>query len=416
MADRPRVVILGCGFGGMGASHSLRDVAADVTLLDKNDYHTFQPLLYQVATATLEPETVGHSIRELVHDHSNFRFHQTTVTGVNLADRTVEVEDMPPIPYDYLIAALGARVNFFGVEGAQEHSFPLYTLKDAVQLKNHVLRAFEEADKNPDLTDHGALNIVIVGGGPTGVETAGALAELFSMDFVDDFPDLPVNEGRIILVDGAPAVLHAFNDDLRAYAKDALEQRGVELRLGQHVTSVGPESVTLQSGEQIKTRTVIWAGGLQASPLAKWLGIEPGRGGRVPVRADLSLDGHPEVFVVGDVAQAEDSETHEVLPQLGAVALQAGKSAGRNVLNCIEGKPTEPFHYRDKGFMATIGRGAAVAQMPFGVSLRGTMAWLAWGSVHLALLTGWESRMATVIDWFWDLFQREHGKRIHVEE
>jgi NADH dehydrogenase len=416
MSDRAKVVILGCGFGGLGAGHGLRKASADVTLIDKNDYHTFQPLLYQVATASLEPETVGYSIRELIHGHDNFRFHQATVTEIDMLRKVVEAEGVPPIPYDYLVLALGAQVNFFGVPGAAEHTFPLYTLQDALRLKRHILEVFEAADNNPKLVEHGTLNVVVIGGGATGVETAGALAELFSMDFVKDYPDLPINQGNIFLVDGESALLRGFKDSLQSYAKEALETRGVQVRLGERVAAVGSERVTLQSGEEIRARTTVWAGGLQANPLAKLLGIELGHGGRVPVTVDLSLEGHPEVFVVGDVAQARDQNSEEILPQLGAVALQAGQHAGKNIDNRIAGKPTTPFHYNDKGTMATIGHGAAVAQMPLGVSLTGSMAWLAWGAVHLVLLTGWESRMAVMVDWFWELFRREHGKRIRVED
>lgn len=416
MIDRPRVVILGCGFGGMGACHSLKKAEAEITLLDKNDYHTFQPLLYQVATATLEPEVVGHPIRDLINDHDHFRFHQTNVTGVDLSKRLVQADDLDPIAYDYLVLALGAQVNFFGVPGAEEHALPLYTMRDAVRLKKHVLQVFEETDKKPQLAAEGSLNVVIIGGGPTGVETAGALAELFNMDFVKDYPNLPVSDARIILVDGGKALLRAFKEGLQAYTRESLEKRGVEVRLGEHVTHVGPESVTLESGTVIQTHTVIWAGGLQASPLASLLDVELGHGGRVPVGPDLSLKDHPEVFVIGDIAEAMDAKTGHALPQLGAVALQAGKHAGKNIQCGINGKETMPFRYHDKGFMATIGRGSAVAQMPSGMTLKGTTAWLAWGSIHLALLTGWESRITATVDWFWDLFQREHGERMHIDE
>ena len=416
MSNRVKVVVLGCGFGGLGVCHSLRRADADITLLDKHDYHTFQPLLYQVASASLEPEVVGHPIRDLLRDHDNFRFHQTTVTGIDLSQKQVSAEGMATIPYDYLVIALGTQVNYFGVEGASEHAFPLYTLPDAVRLKSHLLQLLEAADKDPKLVETGSLNIVVVGGGPTGVETAGAMAELFSMDFVKDYPNLPVSEGRVILVEGGTSLLGPFKEGLRSYAKEELEKRGVEVRLNDRVTGVASENVTLHSGEQIKSRTVIWAGGLQVNPVAKLLGVELGRGGRVPVKPDLSLEEHPEVFVVGDIAAARGDEPDEILPQLGSVAMQAGRHAGKNVLHGLSGEETTPFHYQDKGFMATIGRGAAVAQMPFGVTLKGTTAWLAWGSIHLALLTGWENRIKATIDWFWDSFQREHASRIDIED
>jgi NADH dehydrogenase len=416
MTDRPKVVILGCGFGGLGASQGLKQAAADVTVLDQNDYHSFQPLLYQVATASLEPETVGHPIRALLQDHDHFRFHRTRVKGIDLAHRVVDAEGMTPIAYDYLIIALGAQVNFFGVPGAAEHAFPLYTLTDAVRLKKHLLRLFETADKHPGSIEQGALSLVVVGGGATGVETAGAMAELFSMDFAKDYPDLPASQWKITLVDGESTLLNGFNEGLQSYAGEALEKRGVELRLGERVAAIDAAGVALQSGARIDAGTVIWAGGLQASPAAKLLGIGLGHGGRVPVDADLSLAGHPEVFVIGDLAEAKDCRTDRILPQLAAVALQAGRHAAENVGERMAGRPTTPFEYHDKGTMATVGRGAAIAQLPHGVSLKGPMAWLAWGSVHLATLTGGDSRAATMVDWFWDLFRREHGKRIDIED
>ena len=371
MSNRAKVVVLGCGFGGLGAGHSLRKADADITLLDKNDYHTFQPLLYQVASASLEPEVVGHSIRDLIRDHDNFHFHQTTVTGIDLSQKLISAEGMvEAISYDYLVVAPGTNVNYFGVQGAAEHAFPLYTLSNAVRIKNHLLQLLEAADKNPQLVETGSLNVIVVGGGPTGVETAGAMAELFRMDFVKDYPNLPVDQAKITLVEGGDCLLRPFKEGLQSYAKKELEKRGVEVRLNDLVTDVGPEKVTLRSGPQINARTVIWAGGLQVNPLVNMLGVELGRGRRVPVRPDSSLEAHPEVFVVGDIAGARDGQEDEVLPQLGSVAMQAGRHTGKNILHLLAGKETTPFHYQDKGFMATIGRGAAVAQMPFGVTLK----------------------------------------------
>jgi NADH dehydrogenase len=242
------------------------------------------------------------------------------------------------------------------------------------------------------------------------------MAELFRMDFVKDYPNLPVSQAKIILVDGGTSLLSPFKEGLQSYAKEELEKRGVEVRLNTSVTGVGTENVTLESGPPINSQTVIWAGGLKVNPFANLLGVELGRGGRVPVRPDSSLAEHPEVFVVGDMAGAKDDETEEILPQLGSVAMQAGRHVGENVLHRIAGEKTTSFHYLDKGFMATIGRGAAVAQMPFGVTMKGTVAWLAWGSIHLALLTGWENRIKTTVDWFWNEFQREHASRIDIEE
>lgn len=415
MSDRPHVVILGCGFGGVGACHRLVKAPVDITLIDKNDYHTFQPLIYQVATAELDASTVGYPIRDLLHKHENVRFHKAAVSGVDLAKKTVQLDGAAPLNYDYLIVGLGAQVNFFGVPGAAEHAYPLYTIEHAVRLKKHILEVLEAADKDPKLVSDGALNIVVVGGGPTGVETAGALTDLFSVEFSQDYPNLPIDKARIIIVDAGPALLGPFKKPLQEYTKQAVEALGVELHMQNQVVEVTPEHAILKSGETIPAHTVIWAAGLQANPVAKSLGIELGRGGRIPVEADLSLPGHPEVFVVGDISQATDAKTGQVLPQLGSVGIQAGTQAGANILELIAGKPTTPFHYRNKGTMATIGRNAAVAELPGGITLTGELAWLAWGAVHLALLTGTESRASALVDWSWELFTHQRSKRIAID-
>jgi NADH:quinone reductase (non-electrogenic) len=415
MGDRPRVVIVGCGFAGLGAVHQLRNAPVDVTLVDKNDYHTFQPLLYQVATAELDASTVGYPIRDVLHKYDNLCFHKAAVTGVDLDKKQVQAEGIEPLAYDYLVVGLGALVNFFGVPGAAEHAMPLYTLEHAVRLKKHLLAMLEAADKNPALIDQGTLNVVIVGAGPTGVETAGALTDLFSIDFAEDYPNLPIDKFRIILVDGGPNVLHPFKEKLQDYTHKTLEKLGVELRLGEHVVEVTDKSATLKSGDVIETQTLIWAGGLHANPLAESLGKELDRGGRVPVGPDLSLPGHPEAFAAGDIAQMTDAKTGKVLPQRGSVALQAGTHAGTNVARLVAGKSTEPFAYHDKGTMATIGRGSAVAELPRGVELTGEVAWLMWGAVHLALLTGAESRASVMVDWTWSLFTHDRGKRIDID-
>jgi NADH:quinone reductase (non-electrogenic) len=231
--DRPRVLILGGGFGGLGAAQKLKDAAAEVVLIDRHDYHTFQPLLYQLATGLLEINTVGHSLRDLLNEQENTRVHQATVTAIDLDAREVRFDDLKPLTYDYLVLGLGAVVNFFGTQGAVEHAFPMYTLPDAVRLKDHVLHRWEEADRHPELVDDGALNIVVVGGGPTGVESAGAIAELYRGDFAKDYPNLPQHEARVILVEAGPEIFAMFKDDIRAYTVKALEKRTVEVLVGQ---------------------------------------------------------------------------------------------------------------------------------------------------------------------------------------
>jgi len=414
MVDLPRIVILGGGFAGLGAAEKLKHVNAEIVLVDKHDYHTFQPMLYQAATDLIGAEEVGHPLRDVLRDHTHMTVHGATVTGVDLANRQVQLQEMAPLSYDYLVLALGATVNFFGVTGADEHAFPLYTLPDAVRLKDHILKKWEAADKDPSLVADGALNVVIVGGGPTGVESAGAIIELYRGNFVEDYPNLPAKDASVILVEFAPALLGMFKKDIQTYTKETLEKRGVEVRLGDGVVEITPTRVTLKSGEVLKAHTLVWGAGLQANPLVHSLGVPLEKGGRVPVGPDLSLAGHPELFVVGDVAWITDAKTQQVLPQLGGVALQSGEHAGESIARRLEGKNIEPFKYFDKGTMATIGRGAAVLQMG-SHTMKGKMAALAWGAVHLALLTGGDSRTKTMVDWGWAAFTRKRTDRITVD-
>ena len=330
-ADRPRVLILGGGFGGIGAARKLKKADADVVLVDKHDYHTFQPMLYQVATDLLDASEVAHPLRDLFHDQPNAAVHNAGVKSIDLDKREVDFEEMEPLSYDYLVLALGAQVSYFGVEGAPEHAFPMYTLNDAIRLKEHVLRKWEAADRDPALIEEGALHIAVVGGGPTGVESVGALAELYRSDFAKDYPSLPVEEAKLTLLEAGPTLFSMFDSDLQEYAKEALEKRAVEVRLGEIVTSVTPTTVKLKSGAELKTHTLVWGAGLQANPITESLGLELQKGNRIPVTPDLSLGTHPEVMAVGDVAWITDSKTDEVLPQLGSVALQAGERAGENL-------------------------------------------------------------------------------------
>ena len=414
-AARPTIVILGGGFGGLGAARKLKDADVDIVIVDEHDYHTFQPLLYQVATDLLETTAVGHPLRDLFHDQQNVDFHQTTVTGVDLVERKVQLKDMDPLAYDHLVIGVGAKVNFFGTEGAAENAFPMYTLADAVRVREHVLRKWEATDKDHSLMEDGALNIVVVGGGPTGVESAGALAELYRSVFSEDYRGLPQDHAEIFLVEAAEELFTMFKPSLRSYAKKSLEKLGVEVMTGEMVASVAPTRVTLKSGKVLKAHTLIWGAGLQANPLAKSLGIELQRGNRVGVEPDLSLAGHPDVYVVGDIAAITDAKTSQVLPQLGSVALQSGEWAGENIARRIAGEETKPFEYNDKGTMAMIGRGYGVVQFAGGRTLRGKMAFLSWGAVHLALLSTGEDRSKAVTDWAWAALDHKRPTRITVD-
>jgi NADH dehydrogenase len=327
---RPRVLVLGGGFAGIGAAKKLEDADVDVVLVDRHDFHTFQPLLYQLATGLLETTAVGHSIRDLLKHQDNATVHKAPVAAIDLQAREVQFDGLAPETYDYLVLALGAEVNFFGTEGAAEHAFPMYTLQDAVRLKDHVLARWEAADKDAGLVDDGALAVVVVGGGPTGVETAGALAELYRSNFVSDYPDLPQEKARIVLVEAGEDIFAMFEPSVREYARDALEQRTVEVRTGPSVQSVSPTRVTLASGEVIPAHTLVWGAGLQGRTLVQTLGVDLERGNRIGVGPDLELPGHPEVYVVGDIAAITDSKTGRVLPQLGSVALQVRRARGRD--------------------------------------------------------------------------------------
>jgi NADH dehydrogenase len=413
-ATRPRVLILGGGFAGVGATQKLAKADADVVLVDRHDYHTFQPLLYQLATGLLEQTAVGHSLRDLV-EGENTTVHQAAVTAVDLDAREARFDGLEPIAYDYLVFALGAEVNFFGTEGAGEHAFPMYTLPNAVHLKDHLLERWEAADREPSLVDDGALNIVVVGGGPTGVETAGAVAELYRADFAKDYSSVAQEQARVILVEAGPELFSMFKPKLRAYAAKALTDRTVEVKTGALVASVSPTRITLKSGEELKAHTLVWGAGLQGNRLVQTLGLELERGNRIGVGPDLTLPDRPEVFVLGDAAAIVDEKTTQVLPQLGSVALQSGEHAGETIARRIAGKQTKPFKYRDKGTMAMIGRRAAVVQMLGGRTMTGTKAQAAWAAVHLALLPTNEDRAKAVVDWAGSAFTHQRVGRITVE-
>ena len=409
------MLVLGGGFGGIGAAKKLAKTPVDVVVVDRHDYHTFQPLLYQLATGLLEQPAVGHSIRDLFDKQDNVRVHEDSVVSIDLDAREARFDELAPQSYDYLVLALGAEVNFFGVEGAAEHGFPLYTLPDAVRLKDHVLERWEAADRDPSLVDDGALNVVVVGGGPTGVETAGALAELYNGVFKKDYPDVAPGTAKVTLVEASPEIFSMFKPNIQEYAKEALTKRGVEVRTGEVVASVTPKRVTLKSGDEIPAHTLVWGAGLQGNELVQSLGVELERGNRLGVDEQLRLPSHPEVFVVGDVAAITDAKTEQVLPQLGSVALQSGEHVGETIRRVVGGKEAEPFKYKDKGTMAMIGRGSAVVQMLGGRTMKGAKAQLAWGTVHLALLPTNEDRAKAVVDWAGAAMTHQRTGRIRVE-
>ena len=413
MSSTRHVAIVGAGFGGLGVAEQLGHVPVEVTLIDRHNYHTFQPLLYQVATSLLNAEDVGAPVRGMFRHQDNVTFRMATVTGVDAAGQKIQLEDGKQIPYDYLVLAGGATVNYFNTSGAAEHAFPLYTLANAIKLRNRILERFEAADPNRALIEDGALNFVIVGAGPTGVETAGALSDLFYNLLPRDYHDLATEKARVILVEMGKEVLAPFKDNLRTYAKQELEQRRVEVRLEQAVAEVGGTFVRLKSGEEIKAHTLIWAAGVRANPLADMLGSPQGRGGRIKLNPDLSVPDHPEIFVVGDMGEV--ASDGKVLPQLGSVAMQSGEHVGRQIARRLHGDPGQPFKYWDKGFMATIGRGSAVVEFPNKRTLDGPLAYFAWLGVHLALLSGIRNRIETLWNWGWSALTHDRAARIIIE-
>ena len=410
-----RVVIIGAGFGGLSCAKELAGAPAQVTLVDQRNFHTFQPLLYQVATSGLNAADVAYSVRGIFQRQDNVDFRQARVTGVDWGRKRLELDDgdQHELPFDRLVVAAGATAAFFGIDGAAEHSFPLYTLADSIALRNHVLGRFEAADADPSLIEDGALTFVIVGGGPTGVEVAGALAELFAMVLRKDFRHLDVSKARIILVEMADHLLGPFKPRSQRHARDTLIARGVEVRTGETVQQVTPTRVVLAGGGELRSHTLVWAAGVRANPLADALGVETTRGGRIVVGPDLRIVGHPDAFAVGDVAAIADGRDG-VLPMLAQVAIQSGRHAAREMVRSWRGAAPKRFRYFDKGIMATIGRNAAVAELPGGLALSGVLGWLSWLGLHLIYLVGFRNRLSVLINWGWNYLTWDRGPRLII--
>jgi NADH:quinone reductase (non-electrogenic) len=407
------VVVVGGGFAGVGCVRGLagRDDVR-VTLIDRNNYHQFQPLLYQVATCQLAPSDIAYSLRKLFQGDENVAVKLAQITDIDVATRTVTTADGERISGDALVLAAGSQPNFFHTDGAQEHAFPLYSLDDAQRLRSRILGVFEEADRDGSLVAQGALNFVVVGGGPTGVELAGALADLIHETLVDQYREVAVTSAQIHIVDLGPTLLGPFSDKAHDYVAKILTRKGVQMHLGVAVTEIGPGHVTLADGTVIRTRCVVWGGGIMAPPLASVGDLPRGRGGRIEVQPDLTVDGAPGVYAVGDVANipAPHGGAH---PQLGSVALQSGQRAAENILADAAGKPRQGFHYHDKGIMAMIGRGAAIAEVgEHRHELHGVIAFSAWLGVHAALMSGVRNRVDAFINWGSDYFTSRRGPQV----
>ena len=399
------VVIVGGGFAGIACAKELGKRDVQVTLIDKNNYHQFQPLLYQLASAQLAPGDIARPIRGVLLKYPSCDVKQTEVTSIDPDTLTLTTSAGLTFTGDYLVLAMGSQPNFFNTPGAAEHSIPLYTMDDANRLRTRLLAVLEDADRNPELLAKGALNIVIIGAGATGVETAGALADL-SHELPLAYHGLPPGAMKLTLLDVGHSVLGPFSDRAHEYAAKVLEKDGVQIRLGIGATEVKADRVVLSDGSEILSRTVVWAGGIKAPEIAATSGLPRGRGGRLQVEPDLTVAGHPHVYALGDTANIAGHDGN-TLPQLGSVAQQSGEWAAKNILADLEGKHTTAFHYKDKGIMAMIGRGAAVAEVgEHRHELHGTFAFAAWLGVHAALLSGTRQKIDAFISWGWDYFSK----------
>jgi len=403
----PRVLVLGAGFGGLAVVRGLRGAPVELTIVDANNFHTFQPLLYQVATAGLDADDVSFPVRGIVRGRwrrSSVRVRMARVTGVDLAAHTVALDDGDHLSYDMLVLATGAVSADFGVPGVAAHTFPLKQLDDALALRAHLLDRFERAAAEPDLVAAGGIDVVVCGGGPTGVEMAGGLAELYTKVLAKDFPDLPVTAGRITLVEMADRLLAPFHEVSSARALRTLRRRGVDVRLGTGVAAVDATGVTLVDGTFLPAATVVWATGVAAESVAAATGAATSRGGRLVVEPDLSLPGHPEVFAIGDLAGT--------LPQVAQPAIQGGRHVAAQIRRRLAGQATTAFRYHDKGQMATIGRHAAVTELANGWRIGGPLGWLSWLGLHLVYLMGFRNRVNVLVNWAWNYLTFDRGSRI----
>ncbi len=399
--EQPKVIIIGGGFAGLSVAKGLTNKKLDITLIDRTNHHLFQPLLYQVATAGLSPANIAQPLRYVLREAKNVRVLWSDVTQIDVAEKRVVTHEETHT-YDYLVVAAGARHSYFGHPEWETFAPGLKTLEDAIELRRRILTAFENAEKATSKAEQqAALTFVVIGGGPTGVEMAGAISELAHQALKRDFRSIDPSLTRVILIDAAPRVLPTFAEDLSAAAFDDLAELGVDVRVGKIVTQIDADGLVFDS-ERIDTHTIIWAAGNAASPLGKMLGAETDRAGRVIVQPDLSIAGHREVFVLGDMASFAH-RNGAPLPGVSPVALQMGVHAAANILALTRGRPTTPFKYWDKGSMATIGRNRAVADLHF-VKFTGFIAWLAWLFVHLAFLVGLRNQFLVFAQWIYSYF------------
>jgi len=406
----PKVVIVGGGFGGLWAAKALAKKPVDVTLIDRKNHHVFQPLLYQVATAVLSPGEIAQPIRRILHKYKNIEVILGEAVGFDKDRNLVRLGDGSEIGYDYLIVAGGARHSYFGNDDWEEDAPGLKTIEDAVEIRRRILLAFEDAEREAYLTGkQKQLNFVVVGGGPTGVELAGAIADIARTALANDFKAIDTRSAKVALYEGSDAILSTFGDDLSDSAKEQLESLGVEVHLNSFVTDVEPERVKV-GDDWIDADVVLWATGVAASPLGKALEAETDKAGRVHVEPDLSLKDDRNIFVIGDMASLMQ-KNGEPVPGVSPAAMQMGTATAKNILRDIKVEPREDFEYWDKGTMATIGRRKAIAQAA-GMKFRGFIAWMMWLFLHVFFLIGFRNRLAVLVDWFWAYLTRERSARL----
>ena len=410
----PHVVVVGAGFGGLRTVHCLRNAAVRITLVDRRNYHLFQPLLYQVATAGLGPTDIAQPVRAILRGQRNLEFRLAEMTGVDFAAKTLKTST-GDIPYDRLVLAVGGETNFFGNASLDRNAFGLKDLDDAVRIRNHVLYMFERAvHENDPEARRALLTFVVAGGGPTGVECAGAFSELIRLVLIKDYFGLNIKDVRVILLEGSNSLLPMFPEKLREAAAGTLWKKFVEVRFGALVADYDGHTVTLKSGERIPAETMVWAAGVRAVGVVDRLGLPQDRQGRVKVTATLQVADHPEVYVIGDVASAEMGNG-QAYPMVAQVALQQGRLAAANMVRSLRGGGPAEFRYRDPGTLATIGRNAAVARLGR-LQFRGWFAWAMWLAVHIVFLIGFRNRLLVLINWAWDYFFYDRPIRLIMHD
>jgi len=414
MKQDPHVVIVGAGFGGLEAAQRLSKAPVRITLIDKHNYHLFQPLLYQVAIAGLVPSQIAYPVRTIFRRQANLEFRLGEVTHIDFDAQFIQL-DGSVIAYDTLILAVGGRTDFFGMNSLQEHSLQLKDVESAVDTRNHLLKMFELASREVDAQKRRELlTFTVVGGGPTGVETAGALAELINLVMVKDYPSLDLKEVRVIQLEAADHLMESFPEKLRKTTVDLLRKKNVEVVLNTKVVDFNGRKITLGNGDSIDTRTMIWTAGVRAEKVTDTLAAEKGRGGRMIVQPTLQHPDHPQVYVIGDAAFLVD-ENGQPLPMLATVAQQQARHAAGNIRRGLDGRAPEPFTYKDPGLLATIGRNAAVARL-WGISFSGWPAWLIWVGLHVYRLIGFRNRLVVILNWAWDYFFYESQVRLITKE